>query len=753
MGRLQGSAVAAPSALVLSIVVALALVASGACKPEQLHVSVHRQKNTLLFFWATSKRTDESCVKFSTDKSNLWQQSCQDGDKQFRHGYRSYDSPWLHEMEVYGFWCGKKYFYRVGGKDGGWSDLFSFVTRPCEPDADIRFVSVGDQDVTSGTRRVVDRILDMNQGYHFLLQLGDLSYADGDLDMWDKFGERVEPVAARLPGIYAVGNHEDDGRGRGFDAYLTRWRNGEGDDDEFWWSVDFGPVHIAVLSSEHDYGSRSPQLRWLEADLREANEAGNRLLRPWIFVAVHRPMYTSGAHGSNTRMRRTVEPLLEKYGVQIVLTGHDHDYERIYPMSDGDIMSRDKGKPSKPYISAAFAKNGPGLHPIHLVLGTGGRGVRRCRDRSWTASDDCYSIHGFSEFVANRREIRFKFYDTEGDTVDEFRMCSRQDCNDPPPIPAASNGKTGKVSPDSAAPQPGITPARQTPEANARVAGSMPMEVVVADYFQYQNPEAFLVNTTLLKNGFLPDPRNASAYELSFMMRFPSMDFESFEHDPRLLQQFSSDYKAVLAAAAGVLARQVRLLSISPGSVLVDSVLIYLLEDGSAMGTVAASLDRMLALSQHGLSQNATFMNLYGPSAIEEGSLLVSLARPYSTVPQNPLPWLPQQSRPTTASTEEWSAATAPHETSAEQKAGAGMDVLLVACVMTGAAVVVGLLACAIAVYLRRSVRTREKPDKAADTEAVSLRRYPPIMPVGSGTTGVSSLQLQIPTNVVPERD
>ena len=59
-------------------------------------------------------------------------------------------------------------------------------------------------------------------------------------------------------------------------------------------------------------------------------------------------------------------------------------------------------------------------------------------------------------------------------------------------------------------------------------------------------------------------------------------------------------------------------------------MLTYLLEDGSRSGTVDESLDRVLLLSQNGLSQNATFVRLYGTSLIESNTLLVNLARPYA---------------------------------------------------------------------------------------------------------------------------
>ena len=152
----------------------LAVIASVSCSfllasvvhgdPEQVHVGVHQQKHTLVFFWATERRTEQSCVKYGTASERLIYQSCQGEDKQFRHGYGRYDSPWLHEINVYGFWGDKRYFYRVGDNSGGWSREFSFVTRPKDPDGEVRFVAVGDQVTIAPCRELSDSLLMM--GWH-----------------------------------------------------------------------------------------------------------------------------------------------------------------------------------------------------------------------------------------------------------------------------------------------------------------------------------------------------------------------------------------------------------------------------------------------------------------------------------------------------------------------------------------------------------------------------------------------------------
>nr|MBA2540711.1 metallophosphoesterase [Deltaproteobacteria bacterium] len=74
-------------------------------------------------------------------------------------------------------------------------------------------------------------------------------------------------------------------------------------------------------------------------------------------VYMHRPPYSSGEHGSDTGLRTKLAPVLERHGVQLVLSGHDHDYERMIPQ-DG---------------------------VAYVVTGGGGRGTRPVGESSFTA--------------------------------------------------------------------------------------------------------------------------------------------------------------------------------------------------------------------------------------------------------------------------------------------------------------------------------------------------------------------------------
>jgi 3',5'-cyclic AMP phosphodiesterase CpdA len=86
-----------------------------------------------------------------------------------------------------------------------------------------------------------------------------------------------------------------------------------------WWARHLGDVLIVGLDSNRI--DDPDQRAWLETTLAEATEQ-------WRIVMVHHPPYSAGYQGSNEEVRRAFTPLFEQYGVQLVLSGHDHDYQR-----------------------------------------------------------------------------------------------------------------------------------------------------------------------------------------------------------------------------------------------------------------------------------------------------------------------------------------------------------------------------------------------------------------------------------------
>jgi hypothetical protein len=223
---------------------------------------------------------------------------------------------------------------------------------------------------------------------------GDLSYANSNQltqpQVWAEYFDNTQLSAANRPWMPTLGNHENEpGNGpQGYLSYQTRFalpRNGSGDFEGNWYKFQIGSVLFVMLDNNDvcyqvDTGtylstgdnqlltgySGGEQERWLERTLREASCDTSV---DWIVAVMHQPaMSTSDAEGSDLGIRQSWMPLFYEYGVDFVLAGHDHDYERSYV-----VKGTDAGTILRPrVVSTALDKVNSDLGLVHLVIGTGG---------------------------------------------------------------------------------------------------------------------------------------------------------------------------------------------------------------------------------------------------------------------------------------------------------------------------------------------------------------------------------------------
>jgi len=223
---------------------------------------------------------------------------------------------------------------------------------------------------------------------------GDLSYANSNQlfqpQVWEEYFDNTQLSAANRPWMLTLGNHENEpGNGpQGYLSYQTRFalpQNGSADFEGNWYKFQIGSVLFIMLDNNDvcyqiDTGtylstgdnqiltgySGGEQQRWLEFTLREASYDTSV---DWIVVVMHQPaMSTSDADGSDLGIRQDWMPLFYQYGVDFVLAGHDHDYERSYV-----VHGVDSGTVLRPHVvstSLESVDSDKGL--VHLVIGTGG---------------------------------------------------------------------------------------------------------------------------------------------------------------------------------------------------------------------------------------------------------------------------------------------------------------------------------------------------------------------------------------------
>jgi hypothetical protein len=156
-----------------------------------------------------------------------------------------------------------------------------------------------------------------------VLGLGDNVYPAGSsLDFrdcyaptWGRFKTRTHP---------APGNHEYYTAGAA--GYFDYFGAAAGPEQRGYYSFDLGQWHVLSLNSNLKAEQHQAQLAWLKADL--AQHKTRCALAYW-----HHPLYSSGGHGNNEHMR-DVWQVLQGADVEVVLVGHDHDYERFAPQDD-----------------------------------------------------------------------------------------------------------------------------------------------------------------------------------------------------------------------------------------------------------------------------------------------------------------------------------------------------------------------------------------------------------------------------------
>jgi hypothetical protein len=251
-----------------------------------------------------------------------------------------------HEITLSSLFPDTTYYYAIGDTTDllvGDDERHFFVTPPTPGSPDpMRVWVLGDSgtgDVNARAVRDAYYVFAGAEHTDLWLMLGDNAYHTGtDQEYQDKLFA-VYPEMLRKSVLWpSIGNHDaivsDPVAQTGpYFENFTLPAGGEAggvvSSTEAYYSFDRGNVHFVVLDSHgHDRSPGSEMLGWLELDLADT------LLR-WIVAYWHHPPYSKGSHDSDTElrlmeMRQNVVPILEDYGVDLVLTGHSHTYERSF---------------------------------------------------------------------------------------------------------------------------------------------------------------------------------------------------------------------------------------------------------------------------------------------------------------------------------------------------------------------------------------------------------------------------------------
>jgi len=280
--------------------------------------------------WRTDVATD-SVVNYGTDSGNL-NQTAQDPTSSTEHG-----------VTVTGLLPNTTYYYSVGDSSTTFAQGpdFFFETHPSPGTGQAtRIWVLGDSGTADANAAAVrDAFLGFNGGSHvdLWLMLGDNAYNDGTDAEYQAAVFDMYPTILRNSVLWStLGNHDghtaDSATQSGpyydiFTLPAAGESGGIASGTEAYYSFDYANIHFVCLDSyETDRSSGGAMATWLQSDLAATTQE-------WIVAFWHHPPYSKGSHNSDTEgrlidMRQVFLPIFESHGVDLVLGGHSHSYER-----------------------------------------------------------------------------------------------------------------------------------------------------------------------------------------------------------------------------------------------------------------------------------------------------------------------------------------------------------------------------------------------------------------------------------------
>jgi hypothetical protein len=342
--------------------------------------------NAVSIRWRTSAPA-ESHVRFGTDENQLTEV------------VSNVQLKTEHEIRLTNLLGNTRYYYALwtAASNIASGPTFYFNTPPVTSKP-TRIWALGDFGTASANARaVVNAFTNFNRGEpaDVMLLLGDNAYGSGTQTEYQRAFFGFIPDVLRKTLLWStMGNHETYSTGNPglfpyvdiFSPPIAGEAGGVPSGTEFYYSFDYGNIHFVCMDSEvSGRATNGAMVQWLEQDL-----AANT--KDWLIAFWHSPPYTKGSHDSDNindsagrmaQMRENILPILEAHGVDLVLSGHSHCYERSF-LLDGHYgystslqphMFKDKGD-GRETGTGAYRKAGTGpagrQGALYIVAGSSG---------------------------------------------------------------------------------------------------------------------------------------------------------------------------------------------------------------------------------------------------------------------------------------------------------------------------------------------------------------------------------------------
>ncbi|MDR0916858.1 MAG: metallophosphoesterase family protein [Oscillospiraceae bacterium] len=303
------------------------------------------------------------------------------------------------------------YWYSVGNGDT-WSAAQSFTTAETSPD-NFSFAFFGDIQVTQSAAtdfaawgKLAEAAYAKNPGIAFALQAGDIVESGITTEHWAAFLDNASPVFSKIPFLPTNGNHESNFLSGKPELYLDTFTlptNGPRGFEEEFYSVDYGSAHILVVNSWVFSGEQrltAAQLdaldAWVAFDLASSDAK-------FKIVLTHVPLYPVHSDNTGVSAREHWIDTFQKYGVTLMLVGHQHVYSRLSPLTNG----------------APDYEDG-----ITQIMGNSGLKFYDSADETY-AERTIYNVSNYQVLTVDGDELIVQTFDIDGNELDYVALTPR----------------------------------------------------------------------------------------------------------------------------------------------------------------------------------------------------------------------------------------------------------------------------------------------------------------------------------------
>lgn len=302
------------------------------------------------------------------------------------------------------------YAYRVGSGTSA-SEWLTFTTASADPEP-FTFLYFGDSQTGSNSlySRVIRQAYRTASDARLMIFAGDLvDGGSGSIlhdDEWGAWHEAGGFIKAEVPVMATPGNHEYyDPAERGKRSLNRYWRpgfafpaNGPDGLEETVYFTDYQGVRFIVINSDEMMRNEESAVRqalWAEGLLKD-NPCR------WTVMVFHHPLLSTSARRDNKSVRDRLKPLIDKYGVDLVLTGHDHTYAR------GNILPEGR------------KKSGRKAGTVYVVSVSGSKQYQQDAEKWWDVG--LTLTQTWQAITVNDNQLEFKAVDASGAVIDQFAI-------------------------------------------------------------------------------------------------------------------------------------------------------------------------------------------------------------------------------------------------------------------------------------------------------------------------------------------